>query len=152
MAAIGYSKVSVPTSYRWYNVGRRGALAKRGTYVIPPIGLSGALSALLHTGGANGRSRTPSAVSLATAEQGCAWGPRQGSHLCWKGLKTGGGGLGEFVLLEAFPTAERKLASSWSLRLRKKRISRKQLDTASNQPTRLTSGTSRALFPGLSHS
>lgn len=80
MAATGYGKVSVslPPSNgtMWVEVGPWQSEAH-----ISSLLLACRMSALLHTGGTNGRNRTRSAVRLATADHGCAWGPCQGLHL-----------------------------------------------------------------------
>lgn len=80
MAAIGYGKVSVslpPTNgIMWVEVGPWQSEAHISSLLLACL-----MPALLHTGGTNGKNRTPSAVRLATADHGCAWGPCQGLHL-----------------------------------------------------------------------
>ena len=80
MAAIGYGKVSVslpPTNgIMWVEVG-----PWQSEVHISSLLLACLMPALLHTGGTNGRNRTPSAGRLGPPDHGCAWGPCQGLHL-----------------------------------------------------------------------
>lgn len=130
MTAIGYGRVSVslpPTNgVMWVEVGPWQSEA----HISSPL-LACLVSALLHTEGANGRNRMPSAVRLATAAHGCAWGPAKAYTSLWEGAEADQAGR-SLHHWRFFLQWRWKRASSWSLRFRK-RISRRQSDTGPDE-------------------